>query len=81
MNSVEIVRRMERAGVNIKLHDGKLQVCANTPLTEPQRTFIQAHKDELMLYLNVMDDPNVQEMITFFDAKVQAIHPNETALV
>lgn len=79
MNSIEIVRRMERAGVNIKLHDGKLQVRADTPLTDLQRTFIQDHKDELMFYLNVMDDPNVQAMMTFFDAKVQAIHPNETA--
>ena len=81
MNSIEIVRRMERAGVTIKLYEGKLQVCADTPLTEPQRTFIQAHKDELMLYLNVLDDPNVQAMMTFFEAKVQAIHSNETALV
>ena len=79
MNSVEIVRRMERAGVTIKLHDGKLQVRADTPLTDLQRSFIYEHKVELIHYMNVMADPNVQEMITFFDAKVQTIHPNETA--
>lgn len=81
MNSIEIVRRMERAGVTIKLHEGKLQVCADTPLTDPQRSFIQEHKAELVHYLQAMADPNVQEMLTFFDAKVQAIHSNETALV
>lgn len=81
MNSVEIVRRMERSGVTIKLHEGKLQVCADKALTDPQRLFIQDHKKELIHYLKVMDDPNVQEMMVFFDAKVQAIHPNETLLV
>ncbi len=81
MNVVEIVRRMERAGVTLHLSEGKLQVRADTPLTDPQRDFIRAHKDALIHYLNVMADSNIQYMTTFFNAKVQAIHSNEIAPV
>lgn len=80
MNIVEIVRRMERAGVTIQRNEGKLQVRADTPLTDQQRTFIQAYKEEMIHYLNVMDDPHVQSIITFFDAKVQKID-SSTVLV
>lgn len=79
MNIVEIVRRMEHAGVTVHQREGKLQVRSDTPLTEAQNTFLKERRDELLHYLQVMDDPHLQTMLTLFDAKVQAIHPNKTA--
>lgn len=79
MNIIEIVRRMESAGVTIHQSAGKLQVRSDTTLTEAQHTFLKERREALLHYLQVMDDPHLQTMLTLFDAKVQAIHPNKTA--
>lgn len=81
MNIVQIVQRMERAGIALKLQNDKLQVLADTPLNDKQRDFVKANRDDLIGYLKVMDDPNIKAMQTLFDASVQAIHPHETTLV
>ena len=81
MNIVQIVKRMERAGIALKLQDEKLQVLAETPLNDKQRDFVKANRDDLIGYLKVMDDPNIKAMQALFDASVQAIHPHETTLV
>jgi hypothetical protein len=81
MNIVQIVQRIERAGISLKLQDEKLQVLAETPLNDKQRAFVKANRDDLIGYLKVMDDPNIKAMQALFDASVQAIHANETTLV
>lgn len=72
---------MERAGVTLRRNDDKLQVCSDTPLTEVQSAFLKDHRDDLLRYVQVMEYPNIQTLMTVFDAKVQSIHPNETTLV
>ena len=80
MNIVQIVQRMERVGIALKLHDEKLQVLAETPLNDKQRDFVKENRDDLIGYLKVIDDPNIKAMRALFDATVQAIHPHETTL-
>lgn len=81
MNIVEIVRRMERAGVTIHLCEEKLQVRADKPLTEAQTVFLQEHKEAFIYFLKLMEDPHILAMMLFFDAKVRVISFNETKLI
>lgn len=74
---------MIQAGFELRASGTQLIVSNGNKLNEAQRLWIQQHKEELMIYLTVLDDPHVQQMRTVFDAEIIAVaaihdHHSET---
>ena len=69
----EALRKIESAGFHCDEHDGQLIVKNGERLTDTQRDWIRAHKDELLRQIVGMRDPNVKLIVELFDADVMSI--------
>lgn len=69
----EALRKIESAGFHCDERDGQLIVTNGERLTETQRAWIKAHKDELLRQIIGMRDPNVKLIVDLFDADVKII--------
>lgn len=67
---VEALRKIESAGFHCDERDGQLIVTNGERLTDTQRDWIRAHKDELLRQIVGMRDPNVKLIVELFDADV-----------
>ena len=67
---VEALRKIESAGFHCDERDGQLIVKNGERLTDTQRDWIRAHKDELLRQIVGMRDPYVKQIIELFDADV-----------
>ena len=73
MNIVTAVKRMQQAGVTIKMQENKLQVLADRPLNDQQSEFVKEHKAEFLHYLEVINDPSIQRLQLMFDAELKSV--------
>lgn len=70
---VDAIRKIESAGFHCDERDGQLIVKNGERLTDTQRDWIRAHKDELLRQIVGMRDPYVKQIIELFDADVMSI--------
>lgn len=66
----EALRKIESAGFHCDERDGQLIVKNGERLTDTQRDWIRAHKNELLRQIVGMRDPNVKLIVELFDADV-----------
>ncbi len=73
--------KMRAAGFEVAIapEDGGLLVRPADRLTDAQRAWLTAHKDDLLAALAAEADPHLAELIELFDARVLRILPAEGA--